>query len=104
MSLLDITYRLISQRLFISSTLLEKLINNGLNSNIRGEAKVSTATTERVFSAMKLLKTPLHNKMEDDFLTDCIVIYIEREIADTIDLEYIIYEFNCIKSHKIKFK
>ncbi|KAL5802911.1 hypothetical protein ACOSQ4_031216 [Xanthoceras sorbifolium] len=65
---------------------------------------VSTATTERAFSAMKLLKTPLRNKMEDDFLTDCMVIYIEREIADTIDLEYIIDEFNCVKSRKTKFK
>ncbi|KAL5832558.1 hypothetical protein ACOSQ3_016232 [Xanthoceras sorbifolium] len=65
---------------------------------------VSTASTERAFSTMKLLKTPLHNKMEDDFLTGCMVIYIEREIADTIDLEYIIDEFNCIKSRKTKFK
>ena len=28
---------------------------------------VSTATTERAFSAMKLLKTRLRNKMKDDF-------------------------------------
>jgi len=42
---------------------------------------VSTATTERAFSAMKLLKTRLQNKMEDDFLRDCMIVYIEREIA-----------------------
>jgi len=30
---------------------------------------------------MKLLKTRLRNKMEDDFLRDCMIIYIEREIA-----------------------
>ncbi|KAL5856403.1 hypothetical protein ACOSQ3_003861 [Xanthoceras sorbifolium] len=65
---------------------------------------VSTATTERAFSAMKLVKTPLRSKMENDFLTDCMVIYIEKEIADTIDLEHIIDEFDCIKSRKIKFK
>ncbi|KAL5807740.1 hypothetical protein ACOSQ3_028431 [Xanthoceras sorbifolium] len=61
-------------------TLVDKLIRLVLT------LPVSTATTERAFSAMKLLKTPLRNKMEDDFLTDCMVIYIEREIADTIDL------------------
>nr|XP_023880237.1 uncharacterized protein LOC111992595 [Quercus suber] len=31
---------------------------------------VSTATTERAFSAMKLLKTRLRNRMEDEFLAD----------------------------------
>ncbi|KAL5820586.1 hypothetical protein ACOSQ3_022468 [Xanthoceras sorbifolium] len=79
-------------------TLVDKLIRLVLT------LPVSTATTERASSAMKLLKTPLRNKMEDDFLTDCMVIYIEREIADTIDLEYIIDEFNCVKSRKTKFK
>ncbi|XP_075499782.1 uncharacterized protein LOC142538321 [Primulina tabacum] len=33
---------------------------------------VSTATTERAFSAMKHVKTALRNKMEDDFLADWI--------------------------------
>ena len=31
---------------------------------------VSTATTERSFSAMKIIKTRLQNKMEDEFLAD----------------------------------
>ncbi|KAL5784586.1 hypothetical protein ACOSQ2_006978 [Xanthoceras sorbifolium] len=79
-------------------TLIDKLIRLVLT------LPVSTATTKRAFSAMKLVKTPLRNKMEDDFLTDCMIIYIKREIADTIDLEYIIDEFHCIKSHKKKFK
>ena len=65
---------------------------------------VSTATTERAFSVMKLVKTPLRNKMEDDFLTDCMVIYIEREIADIIDLDSIIDEFDDVKSRKTKLK
>ncbi|KAL5760161.1 hypothetical protein ACOSQ2_018999 [Xanthoceras sorbifolium] len=79
-------------------TLIDKLIRLVLT------LPVSTTTTERAFSAMKLVKTPLRSKMEDDFLTDCMVIYIETEIADTIDLEHIIDEFHCIKSRKKKFK
>jgi hypothetical protein len=43
---------------------------------------VSTATTERAFSAMKLVKTRLRNKMEVGFLRDCLIIYIEKEIAE----------------------
>ncbi|CAH9105108.1 unnamed protein product, partial [Cuscuta epithymum] len=42
---------------------------------------VSTATTERAFSAMKIVKTCLRNKMEDDFLSTYLVTYIERDIA-----------------------
>ncbi|XP_052185172.1 uncharacterized protein LOC127796813 [Diospyros lotus] len=54
---------------------------------------VSTATTERAFSAMKLLKTTLRNKMEDDFLADCMTLYIERELALTIDVDSVVDEF-----------
>ncbi|XP_073312161.1 uncharacterized protein [Primulina huaijiensis] len=38
---------------------------------------VSTSTTERAFSAMKLVKTALRNKMEAEFFGDSMVIYIE---------------------------
>ncbi|XP_075521436.1 uncharacterized protein LOC142554657 [Primulina tabacum] len=47
---------------------------------------VSTATTERAFSAMKHVKTALRNKMEDDFLADCLTLYIERDLAKHIDI------------------
>ena len=39
---------------------------------------LSTATTERTFSAMKAIKTNLRNKMENDFLMDSLMLYIER--------------------------
>lgn len=39
---------------------------------------VSTATAERAFLVMKLIKTPLRNKMEKEFMSDCMIIYIER--------------------------
>ncbi|KAK5786125.1 hypothetical protein PVK06_040754 [Gossypium arboreum] len=42
---------------------------------------VSTTTTKRAFSAMKNVKTRLHNKMEDDFHSTYLVAYIEKEIA-----------------------
>ncbi|XP_012833666.1 PREDICTED: zinc finger MYM-type protein 1-like [Erythranthe guttata] len=43
---------------------------------------VSTATTERVFSVMKLTKTRIRNKMEDGFLGDCTLLHMEKGIAD----------------------
>ena len=44
---------------------------------------VSTAMTKRAFSTMKLVKTRLRSKMDDEFLADSLVLYIEREIAET---------------------
>ena len=63
---------------------------------------VSTATTERAFSAMKLTKTSLRNKMENEFLTNFVFVYIEREIADTIDPDFIIDRFDLLKNHRIQ--
>ncbi|KAL8100301.1 hypothetical protein AgCh_032521 [Apium graveolens] len=57
----------------------------------------STATSERAFSAMKIVKTSLRNRMEDEFLRDYLIVYIEKEIAETISAEKIIDSFYLIK-------
>ncbi|XP_059428462.1 uncharacterized protein LOC132162215 [Corylus avellana] len=54
---------------------------------------VSTATTERAFSAMKLIKTRLRTRMQDEFLADHLVVYIEKEIAKNFTSEIIMDEF-----------
>ncbi|XP_075669826.1 uncharacterized protein LOC142639551 [Castanea sativa] len=43
--------------------------------------RIFTATTKRAFSAMNIIKNRLHKKMEDDFLMDSMIFYIEKEIA-----------------------
>lgn len=58
---------------------------------------VSTATTERAFSAMKIVKTRLRNKMEDEFLANSLVVYIEREIAESFNLDSILDDFVSLK-------
>jgi hypothetical protein len=49
---------------------------------------ISTTTTERAFSAMKIVKTILRNRMKDDFLAKYLIVYIEKKIAErfTIDM------------------
>ena len=42
---------------------------------------VCTTTTERGFSVIKIIKTKLLNKMEDQFLNGCLIVYIEKEIT-----------------------
>ncbi|XP_042465598.1 zinc finger MYM-type protein 1-like [Zingiber officinale] len=65
---------------------------------------VSTATTERAFSGMKLIKTSLRNKMENDLMANTMVVYIERDIASGIDTEFIINNFDVLKNRKIRLK
>ena len=61
---------------------------------------VTTATTERAFSAMKHVKTVLRNKMEDEFLADSMVIYIERDFSKMIDSDSIIDDFYSMKNRR----
>lgn len=61
---------------------------------------VSTATTERAFSAMKIVKTKLRNKMDDGFLADYLVAYIEREIAQQLSTDSIIDDFAHLKHRR----
>ena len=61
---------------------------------------VSTATTERAFSAMKLLKTRLRNRMEDELMADNMIVYIEKEIARNFTIEMIMDEFYSMKNRR----
>jgi len=54
---------------------------------------VSTVTTKRAFSAMNIVKTRLCNKIEDEFLMDSLMVYIEREVVATISTDSIIDDF-----------
>ncbi|KAL4639681.1 hypothetical protein ACB092_03G235900 [Castanea dentata] len=64
---------------------------------------VSTATTERAFSAMNVIKTDLRNKMEDEFLLDAMMLFIERDIAATISTDSIIDDFEDLKRRRVPF-
>ncbi|XP_050936272.1 uncharacterized protein LOC127144404 [Cucumis melo] len=61
---------------------------------------VTTATMERTFSAMSIIKTQLRNRMEDQWMHDCLVAYIERDLFDKIDNEAIMYRFQNMKSRR----
>jgi hypothetical protein len=65
---------------------------------------ISTATTERAFSAMKLIKTGLRNRMGDGFLRDYMVVYIEKEIAEKFTSDEIINTFDLLGSRRSKLK
>ncbi|XP_057760517.1 uncharacterized protein LOC130980889 [Arachis stenosperma] len=64
---------------------------------------VATASVERTFSAMNIIKSRLCNRMGDEFLNDCLMTYIERETFDCIDNEKIIQSFQNMKPRRMEF-
>ncbi|XP_015940673.1 uncharacterized protein LOC107466196 [Arachis duranensis] len=65
---------------------------------------VSTATTERSFSAMNIVKNRLRNKMEDELLANCLLIYIEKKIVEKFDTDSIIDEFYDMKNRRVPLR
>jgi hypothetical protein len=65
---------------------------------------VSTATTDRAFSAMKFVKTRLRSKMGDAYLQDYLVVYIVRELAAMISSNDIIKAYDLANTRRAKFK
>ena len=65
---------------------------------------VSTTTIERIFSAMKIVKTRLRSKMEDEFLTNSLITYIEKDIAKLFDDDSIINAFDLKKVRMTKLR
>jgi hypothetical protein len=61
-----------------------------------------TATVERAFSTMKIIKTELCNKMTNSWLNELMVVYIEREIFKGLDLQDIKKAFQKIKTSQIQ--
>ena len=47
---------------------------------------------------MKIIVTSPRNKLEDDFLTNYLIVYIEKEIAKTFLVDMIIDNYSEIKA------
>ncbi|KAL0557020.1 hypothetical protein IC582_005538 [Cucumis melo] len=54
---------------------------------------VATATVERIFSAMNIVKTRLRNRMKDQWMNDCLITYIEKDLLDKLDNKLIMDQF-----------
>ncbi|XP_052181936.1 uncharacterized protein LOC127794728 [Diospyros lotus] len=61
---------------------------------------IATATVERVFSAMNIVKDRLRNRMGDQWMNDSLVVYVEKEIFSNIDNEVIIQRYQNMKNRK----
>ena len=97
-SLADLTSGLVKLDKDSSYPMVDKLLRLLLT------LPVSTATTERAFSAMKFVKTRLRRKMGDAYLRDYLVVYIERELAAMICSDDIIKAYDLANTRRAKFK
>jgi hypothetical protein len=61
---------------------------------------VSTTSVEKAFSAMKIIKSKFHNKINDVWMNDLMICYTEREIFKSLDDVDIIRTFNAKKSRR----
>ncbi|XP_031262352.1 uncharacterized protein LOC116120538 [Pistacia vera] len=50
---------------------------------------VAITSVERAFSAMKIVKTHLRNRMRDQFLNDSLIPYVEKDLFDSVDKEIV---------------
>ena len=55
---------------------------------------IATASVERCFSAMKIVKTILRNRIGDGFMNDCIICFVEPEFLYAIPIEDVIVRFH----------
>jgi len=53
---------------------------------------------------MKIVKTRLHNKMDDEFLADNLVVYIEREISESFNSDLILDDYVSLRERKMQFQ
>ena len=61
---------------------------------------VSTATVERVFSAMKFIKPKLRNRISDEFLNDTVVTYFEIDLFTGLSNNDIMLHFQSMRSRR----
>jgi len=61
---------------------------------------VATATVKRSFSAIKYIKNELRNWIGDQWMNDCLIVYIERDVVCSIDNKTIMQRFQNMKTRR----
>lgn len=64
---------------------------------------ISTASAERSFSKLKLIKNYLRSTMSQERLSAVAILSIEADIASKLDYEHVIKQFSSVKSRKFLF-
>jgi hypothetical protein len=63
--------------------------SNAGSSSHRSAKNEKQTPVERAFSAMKIIKTDLRNKIGDDFLYHCLITYVKIDVFQNISTDAI---------------
>jgi len=96
--IVDLCQGLVETRKSIIYPLIDRLI--WLILNLLG----SMITTKRAFLVIKIVKTRLRIQMDDDFLADYLIVYIEKDIAKIVLIDIIINNLYYIKKWRAQLK
>ncbi|XP_076954320.1 uncharacterized protein LOC143628690 [Bidens hawaiensis] len=90
----DLAKMMMKTRLHIDYPLVYHLIKLSL------VLPVTTASVERCFSSMKIVKTDLRNRMGDGYMNDSCICYIEREFLQQVSVEDVMQRFQKMKTRR----
>ncbi|KAJ0495399.1 putative transcription factor and/or regulators TTF-type(Zn) family [Helianthus annuus] len=90
----DLAKRMVETRKHIEYQLVYRLIKLSL------VLPVATASVERSFSSMKLVKTELRNRMGDGYMNDSCICYIEKEFLQQVSVESVMQRFQKKKTRR----
>ena len=91
----DLAYMMVKTKKHLSHPQVYRLLKLVLN------LPVATATVKRCFSAMKIVKTSLRNRISDQFLNDCVICFVEKELFEKITNEIVVKRFQTMESRMI---
>nr|XP_043613759.1 uncharacterized protein LOC122585701 [Erigeron canadensis] len=84
----DLAKEMVKTRKHLSYHLVYRLLKLAL------VLPVATATVERCFSSMKLVKSDLRNRIGEEFLNSCVICAVEKEVLDSVKIEDVMTRFH----------
>ncbi|GJZ39917.1 zinc finger MYM-type protein 1-like protein, partial [Tanacetum coccineum] len=90
----DLAIMMVKKRKHISYPLVYRLLKLAL------VLPVATASVERCFSAMKIIKSDLRNRIGQGFLNSCVICGVEREALANVNDEDVIKRFQNMTDRK----
>ncbi|XP_021774255.1 zinc finger MYM-type protein 1-like [Chenopodium quinoa] len=61
---------------------------------------IATASVERVFSGMTIVKDKLRNSMGDQMLNDCLITFLESDLFSNVKIDHIIDRYQNMKTRR----
>jgi asparagine synthetase A len=61
---------------------------------------VATDIVERIFSAIKLVKTYLRNRIDDEYMSNSLICYVEKQEMEKVINDIVVRRFKAMAKHK----